>query len=109
MAWRCGGSISRSLISARSTASSSIRRPSPPSLLPRLRPSSLPTPAPPRLQSRRLSFTPSRSLGELACLQSLLPLHSVVSAARLTSHLSVEARACCELSQGTFRRTCQDR
>ncbi|KAK1300443.1 E3 ubiquitin-protein ligase CIP8 [Acorus calamus] len=49
------------------------------------------------------------SLGELACLQSLLPLHNVVSAARLTSHLSVEARACCELSQGTFRRTCQDR
>ncbi|KAK1269864.1 hypothetical protein QJS04_geneDACA006326 [Acorus gramineus] len=94
MAWRCGGSISRSLLSSRTSAFASLRlRPSPPSPLPRLRSSPLPSSAPPRLRSRPLS-SPSRSLGALACAQSLLPLHS------LTSHLSVEARACCELSQG---------
>lgn len=38
--------------------------------------------------------------GVIGCTQSLLPLHSVVAAARLTSHVAVEARACCELSQG---------
>ncbi|KAL5707127.1 hypothetical protein ACHQM5_025214 [Ranunculus cassubicifolius] len=86
MAWR--GSLSRSLIS---TARSSIR-----SSLPRLRP---PLAAPRRL------FTNPRPIG---CAQSLIPLHSVVAAARLTSHLSVNARACAELSQGICR-SCQDR
>lgn len=51
-----------------------------------------------------------RSFGELGCAQSLLPLHSMVAAARLTSHLSVDSRAWRELSQGTlFCRTCPDR
>ncbi|MBA0638719.1 hypothetical protein Godav_029943 [Gossypium davidsonii] len=27
----------------------------------------------------------------------------------LTSHLTVSVRACCELSHGTFCRSCQDR
>nr|GMC66322.1 Six-hairpin glycosidase-like protein [Ipomoea batatas] len=37
-------------------------------------------------------------------------LHSALAAARLTSHIEVEARSCCELSQGTFFcRTCPDR
>lgn len=40
-------------------------------------------------------------MGALACTQSLMPLHSKVAAAtRLTSHIAVEARAFCELSQG---------
>ncbi|XP_008813195.1 uncharacterized protein LOC103723893 isoform X3 [Phoenix dactylifera] len=92
MAWR--GSISRSLHAAARSSSSSLRsRPAPP----RLRPPPL---ASPRLPRRRLSFASPRTLGELGCAQSLLPLHSVVAVPRLTSHLSVSARACCELSQG---------
>ncbi|KAL6961909.1 hypothetical protein U1Q18_004031 [Sarracenia purpurea var. burkii] len=98
MAWR--GSISRSLFS---TARSSTMRTSP---LPRRRPPPLATP---RLQTRRLSFGNPRNLGELGCVESLMPMHSVVAGARLTSHLAVGVRACCELSHGTFRRTCQDR
>ncbi|KAM7516483.1 hypothetical protein LguiA_006066 [Lonicera macranthoides] len=100
MAWRCG-SLSRSLIS---TARSSTVRSSP--SLPRLRPPPLPGHRP---QSRRLTSLGTIG-GVIGCSQSLLPLHSVVAAARLTSHISVEARACCELSQGTFFcRTCPDR
>ncbi|XP_059652954.1 uncharacterized protein LOC132300043 isoform X2 [Cornus florida] len=87
MAWR--GSLSRSFIS---TARASTIRSSPP--LPRLRPPPL---AAPRLQPRRLSFANPRNLGELGCAQSLLPLHGAV---RLTSHLTVNVRACCELSHG---------
>ncbi|PON74735.1 hypothetical protein PanWU01x14_047940 [Parasponia andersonii] len=49
-----------------------------------------------------------RNLGELGCVQSLLPLHGV-AATCLTSHLADNVRAFCELSHGTFRRTCQDR
>ncbi|XP_058080598.1 protein NONRESPONDING TO OXYLIPINS 2, mitochondrial-like isoform X1 [Magnolia sinica] len=101
MAWR-SGSLSRTLLS---TARSSSFRSAPP--LPRLRPSPpLAAPRPPR---SRLTFAHPRLLGELGCTQSLLPLHSVVAAARLTSHLSIDSRACCELSQGTLSRTCQDR
>ncbi|MBA0614131.1 hypothetical protein Godav_014461 [Gossypium davidsonii] len=33
----------------------------------------------------------------------------MVPTACLTSHLTVNVRACCELSHGTFCRTCQDR
>ncbi|XP_010271399.1 PREDICTED: uncharacterized protein LOC104607453 isoform X2 [Nelumbo nucifera] len=91
MAWR-SGSFSRSLISA-------ARAPSfrPPRTVPRF---SAPPLAAPRLQPRRFAFANPRMMGELGCTQSLLPLHSVVAAARLTSHLAVDARACCELSQG---------
>ncbi|XP_020272565.1 uncharacterized protein LOC109847744, partial [Asparagus officinalis] len=63
----------------------------------------------PRVDRRRFSFASPRSFAELGCAQSFLPLHSVVAGARLTSHLSVSARACCELSHGTYIRTCQDR
>ncbi|XP_022149347.1 uncharacterized protein LOC111017781 isoform X1 [Momordica charantia] len=96
------GSLSRSLIST--VRASSLR--SAPSL-PRLRPP--PLAARPRLQSRRLSFSTSRNLGELGCTQSLLPMHGIMGATCLTSHLCVSARAFCELSHGTFCRTCQDR
>ncbi|XP_074565648.1 uncharacterized protein LOC141822120 isoform X2 [Curcuma longa] len=100
MAWR--GSISRSLLNA---ARYSATR-SPPAAASRIR---APPSAVPRLQRRQHAFASPRNLGELGCMQSFLPLYSTVAAPRLTSHLSVNARACCELSQGTFRRTCQDR
>ncbi|XP_022725196.1 uncharacterized protein LOC111281789 isoform X2 [Durio zibethinus] len=99
MAWRGAGSFSR----YSAARASSLRNPQP---LPRLRP---PTSSSTRFQSRRFSFAPSRNSGVLGCVQSFLPLHSVVPTARLTSHLTVNARACCELSHGTFRRTCPDR
>ncbi|KAJ6985226.1 hypothetical protein Peur_036225 [Populus x canadensis] len=98
MAWRSGGSLSRSLMSA---ARAPLPRSSAP--LPRLRP---PPSSAPRLQSRRLSFAPSRNLGELGCMQSFLPL---VSAGNLTSRLNANLRAFCELSHGTFCRSCPDR
>ncbi|KAF8380511.1 hypothetical protein HHK36_027998 [Tetracentron sinense] len=46
------------------------------------------------------SFT--RSPAELGCAQSLLPLHSAVATARLTSCLSSNSRICRALSQGTL-------
>ncbi|XP_022758711.1 uncharacterized protein LOC111305431 [Durio zibethinus] len=47
---------------------------------------------------RRFSF--SRCPSELGCAQSLLPLHSVVAAARMTSCLSTTSRSCRAFSQG---------
>ncbi|KAM2248328.1 hypothetical protein ACFXTH_003155 [Malus domestica] len=96
MAWRSAGSLSRSLVS---TARVSSLRLAPP--LRRLRPPSLSTP-------RRLFASP-RNMGELGCIQSLLPMHNVTAATCLTSHLAANALGCCELSHGTFCRTCQDR
>ncbi|MQL77455.1 hypothetical protein Taro_009901, partial [Colocasia esculenta] len=88
MAFR--GSLSRSLFaSARSSLHS-------PGLLPRQRPRS---PTATRPERRRLNFAAPRPVAALGCSQSLLPLHSVLAATRLTSHLSLNARACCELSQ----------
>ncbi|GKV43205.1 hypothetical protein SLEP1_g50525 [Rubroshorea leprosula] len=92
MAWRNAGSLSRSVMSA---ARSPLLRSPPPVPRIRLSPSSAS-----RLHSRRLSFAPSRNFGELGCVYSFLPLHSVVSTVRLTSHLTVNARAFCELSHG---------
>ncbi|XP_068651038.1 protein NONRESPONDING TO OXYLIPINS 2, mitochondrial-like isoform X1 [Aristolochia californica] len=43
----------------------------------------------------------SRSPSELGCAQSLIPLHSAVAAARLTSCLSSGAGNCRALSQGS--------
>ncbi|XP_071709557.1 uncharacterized protein [Rutidosis leptorrhynchoides] len=98
MAWRCG-SLPRSLIS---TARSSTIRRSTTTPLPRLRP----PPSP--IHGHRLHPGPTPSIpsfrtigGVIGCTQSLLPLHSVVAASRLTCHVAVDARACCELSQGT--------
>ncbi|XP_042474003.1 uncharacterized protein LOC122056231 isoform X2 [Zingiber officinale] len=98
MAWR--GSISRSLLNA---ARYSATR-SQPAAASRIR---APPFAVPRLQRRQHSFASPRqkknrrrNLGELGCMQSFLPLYSTVAAPRLTSHLSVNPRACCELSQG---------
>ncbi|XP_021981967.1 uncharacterized protein LOC110878021 isoform X1 [Helianthus annuus] len=91
MAWR--GSISRAMMSAARTSFRStarLRRP--------------PLSAPPRFTSRRLGNP--RMLGELGCAQSLMTL----AGARMASHLTVNVRAFCELSHGTFFcRSCQDR
>ncbi|CAN6812711.1 hypothetical protein F2Q70_00010507 [Brassica cretica] len=101
MAWRNAGSAARSFAAATARAPS-LR--SPTAALPRLRPSPSSSPG------RRFSFSsPSRNLGALGCTQSFLPLYSVVAASQLTSHLNVNLRAFCELTNGTFRRTCQDR
>ncbi|XP_057542926.1 uncharacterized protein LOC130821255 isoform X1 [Amaranthus tricolor] len=100
MAWR-SGSFSRSFLNAvRSPSirpSTAFRRPSSPLLPNSVR------------QSRRLSFTNPRNLGVLGCAHSLMPMYNLVADARLTSHIVVDARSFCELSQGTFTRTCQDR
>ncbi|KAL3538833.1 hypothetical protein ACH5RR_002199 [Cinchona calisaya] len=88
------GSLSRSLFS---TARASTFRSSP--SLPRLRPPSLS--ATPRLCPRRFSFPNPRTMGELGGVQSLMPLYSTAAGARLTSHLTANLRACCELSHGT--------
>ncbi|KAK1418242.1 hypothetical protein QVD17_27385 [Tagetes erecta] len=91
MAWR--GSISRAMMStARASSSRSA---------PRLRP---PPVTAPRFSTRRLSSP--RTLGELGCAQSLL---SLAGSRLTTSHLTVNVRAFCELSHGTFCRSCQDR
>ncbi|KAA8521369.1 hypothetical protein F0562_012069 [Nyssa sinensis] len=45
-------------------------------------------------------FSLSRSPVELGCAQSLLPLHSAVATARMTSCLSSTSRSCRALSQG---------
>ncbi|KAF7809880.1 zinc finger protein 7-like [Senna tora] len=97
MAWR-SGSLSRSLFSAARSIPSRSSAPS----LPRLRrPSSSSSPLRSNLLDARRPFNAvPRTMGQLGCTQSLLPLHSVVASARLTSHVSVESRACCELSQG---------
>ncbi|XP_050228949.1 protein NONRESPONDING TO OXYLIPINS 2, mitochondrial isoform X2 [Mercurialis annua] len=56
-------------------------------------------PSPPSSSApRRISFT-SRSPFELGGVQSLLPLHSTVAAARMTSCLSTTSRNCRALSQ----------
>ncbi|XVF51751.1 hypothetical protein PTKIN_Ptkin04bG0210000 [Pterospermum kingtungense] len=47
---------------------------------------------------RRFSF--SRCPSELGCAQSLLPLHSAIAAARMTSCISTTSRSCRALSQG---------
>ncbi|KAK6935168.1 hypothetical protein RJ641_035323, partial [Dillenia turbinata] len=47
-------------------------------------------------------FSLSRLPSELGCAQSLLPLHSAVAAARMTSCLSSTLRSCRALSQGTL-------
>ncbi|KAI4337504.1 hypothetical protein L6164_015912 [Bauhinia variegata] len=42
----------------------------------------------------------SRSIAQLGCVQSLLPLHSAVSSARLTSCLGIDSRGSRSLTQG---------
>ncbi|XXG57391.1 hypothetical protein AAC387_Pa03g4556 [Persea americana] len=58
-------------------------------------------PTPLRLPSHPFSRVPS----EMGCIQSLLPLHSAVSSARLTSCLGVDSRNSGSLYQGTLCRS----
>ncbi|KMT09777.1 hypothetical protein BVRB_6g127570 [Beta vulgaris subsp. vulgaris] len=92
MAWR-SGSFSRSFLNAARSPtirpSSAFRRPHSP-LLPNS-----------ARNSRHFSFTNPRNVEVLGCIQSLMPMHNVVADARLTAHIAVDVRACCELSQGT--------
>ncbi|CAA7390723.1 unnamed protein product [Spirodela intermedia] len=92
MAFR--GSFSRSVYAA---ARSSLRSPAPaPSHRPQVPGASL------LGRRRRLNVVAARPAAALGGAFSLLPLHSAVAASRLASHLSFNARACCEISQGIF-------
>ncbi|XP_016508947.1 uncharacterized protein LOC107826474 [Nicotiana tabacum] len=84
MAWR--GSITRSLARVSTSRSS-----------PALNRVRTPPISAPRSHTRRFSFAAPRTFGALGCTQSLLPL---VAGTRLTSHLTVNMRACCELYHG---------
>ncbi|XVE71015.1 hypothetical protein DITRI_Ditri10aG0116000 [Diplodiscus trichospermus] len=65
------------------------------------KPTLKPNPKPLTSLSPGRSFpTFSRSVSQLGCLQSLLPLHSAVSSARLTSCLGLDSRSSRSLSQG---------
>ncbi|GAU24505.1 hypothetical protein TSUD_156170 [Trifolium subterraneum] len=66
-----------------------------------IRASSFPKPTTTTSSPLRRSFT-SRIAPELGCVQSLLPLHSAVAVARMTSRLSITSRNCRSLSQGTL-------
>ncbi|XP_073102370.1 protein NONRESPONDING TO OXYLIPINS 2, mitochondrial-like [Elaeis guineensis] len=56
--------------------------------------------------SRSAIRFPFKVAGELGCCSgSLLPLHSAVAAARLTTRLSLTSRSCRALSQGILCRT----
>ncbi|KAI4337505.1 hypothetical protein L6164_015912 [Bauhinia variegata] len=54
----------------------------------------------PFILNTRSSVTVSRSIAQLGCVQSLLPLHSAVSSARLTSCLGIDSRGSRSLTQG---------
>ncbi|KAJ7965933.1 protein NUCLEAR FUSION DEFECTIVE 6, chloroplastic/mitochondrial-like isoform X2 [Quillaja saponaria] len=53
----------------------------------------------PFLLTTRSPVTVPRSIPQLGCIQSLLPLHSAVSSARLTSCLGVDSTSSRSLSQ----------
>ncbi|CAN6721413.1 unnamed protein product [Malus baccata var. baccata] len=52
------------------------------------------------LPTARPSINLSRPFPQLGCLQSLLPFHTAVSSARLTSCLGIDSRSSRSLSQG---------
>ncbi|KAL7594609.1 protein NONRESPONDING TO OXYLIPINS 2, mitochondrial isoform X1 [Lactuca sativa] len=78
----------RSICRPASTIFKSMATPSPkPTSIPSLAPRSSPT-------------TVTRSFSRIGCVQSLLPLHSAVSSARLTSCLGIDSKGSRSLSQG---------
>ncbi|XP_076953123.1 protein NONRESPONDING TO OXYLIPINS 2, mitochondrial-like isoform X1 [Bidens hawaiensis] len=96
MASRCNRFMNKASISSLKSAFKSASVPKSAPSSPKF---SLPTASPvPR-------FSISRCPSELGCVQSLLPLHNAVAAARLTSCLSTSSRSCRSLSQGTLCRT----
>ncbi|GKU95564.1 hypothetical protein SLEP1_g8906 [Rubroshorea leprosula] len=100
MASACNRFIARSLASVKSATrfnglrSSLTRSSAAPSA------TGLPLPSKTTASSLR-RFSSSRSPSIFHCVQSLLPLHSAVAAARMTSCLSTTSRSCRALSQGT--------
>ncbi|XP_027356162.1 uncharacterized protein LOC113865656 isoform X2 [Abrus precatorius] len=62
------------------------------------KPATNPNPSTFLLKTR--SSVTARWVSELGCVQSLLPLHSAVSSARLTSCLGIDSRSSRSLSQG---------
>nr|XP_043628604.1 protein NONRESPONDING TO OXYLIPINS 2, mitochondrial-like isoform X2 [Erigeron canadensis] len=90
MASRCSRFINKSSFSNLKSAFKSTPRTNIPKSTPKS-PFSTSSPVP------RFSF--SRCPSELGGVQSLLPLHNAVSAARLTSCLSTTSRSCRSLSQ----------
>ncbi|XP_030524950.1 protein NONRESPONDING TO OXYLIPINS 2, mitochondrial isoform X2 [Rhodamnia argentea] len=94
MASACNRAMQRASTSLGPALRSSVRT------SPQLGSASSRLPLPTRSTSSPLRcFFSSRLPAELACVQSLLPLHSAVSAARLTSCLSTTSRSCRALSQ----------
>ncbi|GKV38037.1 hypothetical protein SLEP1_g45989 [Rubroshorea leprosula] len=97
MASACNRFIPRSLYSVKSAIRNGLR-----SSLTRSSAASSATglPLPSRTTASSLRrFSSSRSPAELGCVQSLLPLHSAVASARMTSCLCTTARSCRALSQ----------
>ncbi|CAI9095787.1 OLC1v1031802C1 [Oldenlandia corymbosa var. corymbosa] len=103
MATKCSRIINRTSIS--SLKSAFKKAPSPACTPPTSSFSRIPASAP--STPRRFSLF-SRIPSELGAVQSMLPLHSTVAAARLTSCLSTTSRSCRALSQGTLCCTSPD-
>ncbi|KAE9459409.1 hypothetical protein C3L33_08695, partial [Rhododendron williamsianum] len=102
MASRCNRFINRASVSSlKSAIKSNLRRNS--ASVDGSASSKFPLPA--RSTSSPLRRLSSRCPSELGCVQSLLPLHSAVAAARMTSRLSITSRSSKALSQGTLCRT----
>ncbi|OIW21058.1 hypothetical protein TanjilG_28504 [Lupinus angustifolius] len=64
------------------------------------KPTSNSKPSPFLLNNTPSSPTLPRSIAQLGCVQSLLPLHSAVSSARLTSCLGIDSSSSRSLTQG---------
>ncbi|XXG66490.1 hypothetical protein AAC387_Pa06g0047 [Persea americana] len=91
----------KSAIKSNKTRSSFLHE-SGPSSSPRLSPSASTT----TTTSSRSTLPPtrrfsSRCLSGMESVQSLMPFHSTVAAARMTSGLTINSRSCRALSQGT--------
>ncbi|GFP95910.1 hypothetical protein PHJA_001735200 [Phtheirospermum japonicum] len=98
MASRCSRIFSKSSIS---TLKSAISKPASSSSLNRSAAMSRtrPSPLPSSVSSPLHRFSLSRSPAELGAVASMLPLHSAVASARLTSCLSSSSLSCRALSQ----------
>ncbi|KAL1214006.1 Protein NONRESPONDING TO OXYLIPINS 2 [Cardamine amara subsp. amara] len=101
MASSCNRFMSRSSVSSlRSAIRSSLRKsPTGTGSSPAASSAGFRIPSKPAAASPIPRFSFSRCPSELGCVQSLLPLHSTVAAARLTSCLSTTSRSSRALSQ----------
>ncbi|KAL9668607.1 hypothetical protein QQ045_006144 [Rhodiola kirilowii] len=99
MASNCSRFIARTASTKISSLKSAMKSTSASSATPRF---ALPTKSATSSPLRRFSI--SRTPSELGGVQSLMPLHSAVAAARMTSCLS-SSTSCTALSQGTLCRT----